>query len=171
MRYKILAQLKKPHERVLCEIAHTAPDGTGVDLHGDVVGRVELTNSGKVIVARGNVAGAGTLSCARCLKRFPWTFEVEFTENCALRQIDDPAVYGTAEDEEDLVPIADEDWIDLSELVRQLITLEVPLQPLCDPECRGLCPRCGAALDTEACRCGGDAFDPRWSKLKELLGD
>ncbi|MBM3500837.1 MAG: DUF177 domain-containing protein [Armatimonadetes bacterium] len=170
MRYRILAQLKKPHERVVCEIKHPSPAGTGVDLRGNLVGRVELTNTGKAVVARGAVGGSGRLTCSRCLKDFPWSFALEFTENCALRQVDDPAVYIAAEDEEDLVPIVDEELVDLSELVRQLVALEVPFQPLCKPDCRGLCPHCGAALDEEECRCSGEAVDPRWSKLKELLG-
>jgi uncharacterized protein len=171
MRYKILAQLKKPHERVVCEIDQSPPPGTGVDLRGGLVGRVELTNTGKAVVARGDVSGGGRLTCSRCLKEYAWSFDVKFTEHCALREIDDPTVYETGEDEEDLVPIVDQDLIDLSELVRQLIALEVPLQPLCRPECRGLCAQCGAALDDEECRCSSGAGDPRWAKLNELLGE
>jgi len=171
MRYKILAQLKKPHERVVCEIDHPPPAGTGVDLRGDLVGRVELTNTGKAVVARGEVAGGGRLTCARCLKEYPWGFDVQFTEHCALREIDDPTVYETGQEDEDLVPIVDEDLVDLSELIRQLVALEVPLQPLCSPECRGLCPQGGAALDDEECRCSAGAIDPRWAKLNELLGE
>ena len=169
MRYKTLAQLQRPHERAVCEIDHPGPAGTGVDLRGNTVGRVELTNTGKTVVARGSIAGQGVLTCSRCLRDFPWRFDVSFVEHCALRQIDDPAVYATDEDEDDPIPIVDDELVDLTELVRQMIALEVPFQPLCKPDCRGLCHTCGAVLDEEACRCEGDAVDPRWAKLKGLL--
>lgn len=138
-------------------------------MRGNTVGRVELTNTGKTIVARGNIAGQGVLTCSRCLREFPWVFDVSFVEHCALRQIDDPAVYATGEDEEDPIPIVDDELVDLTELIRQMIALEVPFQPLCRPDCRGLCQKCGAVLDEEQCRCGADATDPRWAKLGELL--
>jgi len=171
MRYKILAQLQRPHERVVCEINDPPPPGTGVDLRGDIVGRVELTNTGKAVVARGKVSGQGVLTCSRCLKEYAWRFDIGFTENCALRQIDDPTGYEVEEDEEDGLPIVDEETIDLTELVRQLIALEAPLQPLCRPECRGLCPQCGAALDDGECSCGRAEGDPRWAELRHLLDE
>jgi uncharacterized protein len=171
MRYRILAQLQKPHERVVCAINDPPPMGTGVDLGGDIVGSVELTNTGKAVVARGSLAGRGTLTCSRCLTEFPWDFDIRFTENCVLRQIDDPAGYADDDDDEDLLPIVDEEVVDLTELIRQLIALEVPFQPLCKPDCRGLCPKCGAALDEGECGCEADAIDPRWAQLKGLLDE
>lgn len=171
MRYRILAQLQKPHERILCEIDHPPPPGTGVDLRGHIVGRVELTNTGKAIVARGRVTGEAMLVCSRCLREFSWPLEIEFTERCALQQIDDPSAYATAAEDEDLIPILDEEEVDLSELVRQLIVVETPLQPLCRPNCPGLCPNCGALLGERPCRCATDVVDPRWAKLRDLLDE
>ena len=46
-------------------------------------------------------------------------------------------------DDDELYPIAD-DTIDLGPLVRDAIVLELPSAPLCRPDCRGLCPHCGA---------------------------
>jgi uncharacterized protein len=169
MRYDVLGQLEKPGGQVHCEVDDPGPVGTGVDLAGNAVGRVELANTGKSVIARGYIAGEAILECSRCLKRFPWSFRVDFTENCHLRQIDDPSEYDTADDEDEPVPILDEGIVDLSELVRQLIAVEVPLQPLCQPDCAGLCPTCGTNLNEGSCDCLRGRVDPRWAKLKEML--
>jgi len=169
MRYKVLDQLEKPQGRVRCEVAGPAPIGTGVDVEGDLTGHVELSNTGKSVVARGHVAGQANLECSRCLKQFPWQFHLAFTENCHLRQTDDPAEYEIAQDEEEPIPILDEDVIDLTELIRQLIAVEVPLRPLCRPDCAGLCPECGTDLNQNQCDCRKARVDPRWAKLREML--
>jgi len=43
--------------------------------------------------------------------------------------------------------------IDLSEVVHEQMVLEVPFQPLCSEECKGLCPLCGENLNFGACQC------------------
>ncbi len=43
--------------------------------------------------------------------------------------------------------------VDLESLLREQIILMMPLKPLCDEDCKGLCPRCGANLNREACTC------------------
>jgi len=169
MRYQLLAQLRKPQGRVVVEIDAPAPSGTGADLVGNVVGQAELTNTGKTVTARGHLAGEALLRCSRCLAEYPWPFEIDFVENCALRQIDDPEQYQAGLDEEDTVPILDEEIVDLAELVRQLIAVEVPFRPLCKPDCAGLCPRCGADLNQGPCGCAEDSVDPRWVQLRSLL--
>jgi uncharacterized protein len=45
------------------------------------------------------------------------------------------------------------DVIDLEKYLREQILLMVPLKPLCAETCKGLCPRCGADLNHEPCRC------------------
>jgi uncharacterized protein len=58
--------------------------------------------------------------------------------------------------------------IDLSPLVREQTILALPTRPLCDPECRGLCPRCGASRNEEDCGCVVDAGDPRLAVFRGL---
>ena len=170
MRYNILTRLEKPNGQVRCEIDGAGPGGTGADLTGDVTGHVELTHTGgDDVVARGRVSGTADVECSRCVKAVPWRFDIEFVENCTLREIDDPEGYEMESDEEELVPILDDDVIDLTELVRQLIAVEVPYSPVCDPDCAGLCAACGADLNEADCGCPEKPIDPRWQKLKELL--
>jgi len=70
------------------------------------------------------------------------------------------------ESEDELYPIAD-DAIDLGPLVRDAIVLELPMAPLCRPDCRGLCPSCGADRNEGECRCVAPP-DPRWANLDVL---
>ena len=58
--------------------------------------------------------------------------------------------------------------IDLTSLVREMLVLEYPRYLQCVKDCRGLCPSCGANLNTESCDCRDESIDLRWSKLLEL---
>jgi uncharacterized protein len=63
-------------------------------------------------------------------------------------------------------PIID-DALDLRPMVRDAVVLELPLAPLCRPDCRGLCPECGADRNEEECSCE-EPRDPRWATLDVL---
>ncbi len=43
--------------------------------------------------------------------------------------------------------------IDLDPDIREEIILDYPIKPLCEPGCRGLCPRCGKNLNEGKCNC------------------
>jgi uncharacterized protein len=58
--------------------------------------------------------------------------------------------------------------MNLAALAWEEFLLALPMKPLCDPACRGLCPRCGANKNTAACSCGTDAADPRMAPLRGL---
>jgi uncharacterized protein len=58
--------------------------------------------------------------------------------------------------------------LELNDTLREQILIEVPMQPMCQPRCRGLCPECGANLNVAPCGCAGKPVDPRWVKLEEL---
>ncbi len=59
------------------------------------------------------------------------------------------------------------DWLDLEPLAHDACILELPLAPLCRPDCLGLCPSCGMNRNRETCTCTGKA-DPRWAALSGL---
>jgi uncharacterized protein len=58
--------------------------------------------------------------------------------------------------------------LDLTEAIRQYALLALPMKPLCQESCAGLCPSCGHNLNQGACNCPPEAGDPRWSELNEL---
>jgi uncharacterized protein len=63
--------------------------------------------------------------------------------------------------------------VDLTESIRQDIVVQLPLQPLCRPDCPGLCSECGRELQFGACSCLTDeepvSENPQLSRLGELL--
>lgn len=61
------------------------------------------------------------------------------------------------------------DKIDLSEIAREQILLNIPSQPLCREECKGLCEKCGANLNETDCNCDKTEIDPRWQGLRDIL--
>jgi len=59
--------------------------------------------------------------------------------------------------------------IDITDMLREMIVLQHPIKMLCREDCSGLCPRCGADLNNEECRCASDNIDPRWEQLRKLI--
>ena len=58
--------------------------------------------------------------------------------------------------------------LDLSESIREELIFAIDPYVVCDPECKGLCPRCGVNRNTDSCECTEDEVDPRWDALRAL---
>ncbi|MEN6305195.1 MAG: DUF177 domain-containing protein [Armatimonadia bacterium] len=167
MRYQ-LGPLRQPAGQMTVELEAEAPPGTGAVVAGPVRGSLKLSNTDSGIAVRGTLWVPLELECGRCLGIFEDTLEIEVNEVCALRQVDDPEAYAESEDEPAQIPILSGDELDLTELVRQLIAMNLPLRPLCREECPGLCLRCGKDLNEGPCDCGEPEPDSRWAALKNL---
>lgn len=59
--------------------------------------------------------------------------------------------------------------LDLAPLIRDEVLIALDGGVLCRPDCKGLCPDCGANLNLTTCSCADENIDPRLAKLKELL--
>ena len=60
------------------------------------------------------------------------------------------------------------DSLALRDALREQVLLSLPMQLICQPDCKGLCPECGANLNLAPCSCAARGSDPRWSALKDL---
>ena len=101
--------------------------------------------------------------CRRCLR--PLHGEL----HCEVRELYRPRSPAEGDDpDEDTYPLVG-DQLDLRLLVRDALLLELPLAPLCRPDCRGLCPVCGVDRNEVTCSCSGAARDPRWAALDALV--
>ncbi|SHM09090.1 uncharacterized protein SAMN05660826_00201 [Caldanaerovirga acetigignens] len=125
-----------------------------------VRGRVENLGKG-LIGAWGEISTAIEDRCYRCLAKT--CFEVKLSYNFKFSE--NPEKY-TDEDE---VFLIQEDTIDLSTPVVNEIILNLPSKILCSPDCRGLCPYCGADLNLGECGCRKPNVDPRLRVLEKLL--
>jgi uncharacterized protein len=83
-----------------------------------------------------------------------------------------PAECDVAADEIELfMEAGDAEEIDISSDIRAELLLELPMNMLCSEDCQGICPDCGADLNSEKCRCGEakkTQGDFRWSALDGL---
>ena len=108
------------------------------------------------------------LACSRCLEPFRLPVNADFD----LRYLPASDVSQDEEreiEEEDLeTSYYRDDQIDLNELLREQFYLALPMKPLCEEACKGLCPQCGTNLNTGSCSCNAAWEDPRLAALKQL---
>jgi len=109
------------------------------------------------VLITGRVQGTTVLTCARCLKDFRAPVEVEVCELFAGP--------GHEEDDPDAYRVGGPD-LHLEPMLRDVVTLALPLNPHCAEGCVGLCPRCGRELGN--CSCEVEERDPRWAGLDAL---
>jgi uncharacterized protein len=165
------------HSIDLARFALRPGEGRRLDLEADP-GQLELGGE-RYVVAGGSVSTRLDLSrtaagyavrmrftahmsgpCMRCLEEAKVAVKVD------AREVDQPET----QDEELRSPYITYDELDLSLWVHDALALALPFQLLCRPDCKGLCPVCGASLN------GADPAehrhepepDPRWAKLREL---
>ena len=117
----------------------------------------------------GTVVTELELPCSRCLEPFRLPVAAPFD----LRYLPASTVSSEPErevEDEDLeTSYYENDAIDLNELLREQFYLALPMKPLCQEDCRGLCPQCGTNLNTGNCSCAPVWEDPRLAALKNLL--
>ena len=95
----------------------------------------------------------------RCLGPAAPTFDID------AREVNQPG----AGDEDLSSPYVDgDDDLDLAAWARDAFALAVPAQITCTPDCRGLCPHCGANLNDDPEHAHEAEPDPRWAKLSEI---
>lgn len=115
------------------------------------------------IHVEGTVSGDVSLECRRCLTMFarPTSVTVDTIYLYPGEDGDDD------DDDGETYAIVDE-TVDLEPAVRDAVLLELPLNPVCREDCKGLCPTCGADLNEKNCGHEGQRSDIRWSALEEL---
>lgn len=111
---------------------------------------VSLTNVGGAILVTGTVGGTLRTACGRCLDDVTVEVEGEI-EGYFIIDGEGEAPDDMDEDEFDVLPETHE--IDLGALLMAAVLVDLPLVPLCDEDCKGICPQCGKNLNEGACGC------------------
>lgn len=123
---------------------------------GSVQGRLRVERSGEQVTVRGTLRATAQLECARCLG--PAVLEIRAPlEIFAQRGGGRRHELDEALERDDYMLFHDGRKLDLREQARETLLLEVPMTPWCRPDCRGLCPRCGADLNQGPCGCAPQA--------------
>ena len=128
-----------------------------------------LERKGVGILARGAFRTVAVVHCSRCSEpvSIPVEDQFEVLYAGASSSFRGEGAELTAEEMD--VEFLKDDRLDLSGLLREHVLLNLPIQPVCRPECCGLCPRCGVNLNDTSCQCRVQASDPRLLPLQQLL--
>jgi len=143
-----------------------APEGFGLEVIGIPVGapidlelRLESASEGVFVSGTAHAALVG--ECSRCLEPIADEVTVRLGE---LFAYPDTATVATT-DEDEVSRVVD-DLIDTEQMVRDVFVLELPLVPLCQEDCRGLCPECGERWADLAPEHSHETLDARWAALR-----
>ena len=126
--------------------------------------RLESVTEG--VLVTGSVTAPITGECGRCLDPVSGDFTAEI---CELFAYPDSLTEETTDQDEVHRVVAD--LIDLEAVVRVAVVLGLPTNPLCQPDCAGLCPDCGRRLDDVEPGHAHEVIDPRWAGLAKRFGD
>ena len=111
------------------------------------------------------------LVCSRCLEAFPLAVD-EGLEVLFLPHAENTGEGEREVEDEDLSTAFYRDQVlDLGQLVQEQFYLVVPMKPLCDQNCKGLCEVCGTNFNTGSCHCHPTWVDPRLAVLEQLKKD
>ena len=138
------------------EVLHV-PEGSPVEL--DL--RLEAVMEGVLVTGSASAELAG--ECARCLEPIEDEIDVRFQELFVYDQ-------EHSSEEDDEVSTLEGDLVDLEPLLRDAVVLALPFQPVCRPDCPGLCSECGVRLADDPGH-QHDQVDPRWAALQSFTSE
>jgi uncharacterized protein len=146
------------------------PATTEVELPTPVQVRGRFTKVAEQVYFQGTIGGTLAVPCSRCLDMIHSNFAVEvrvvYLPPSSRLQIEGEEGVD-AENELDLY-MHDGVILDLRPPVHDYVLLAFPIQPVCRPDCAGLCQVCGGNRNEVACACQTDAADARFALLKQL---
>lgn len=140
----------------------------------------DVTRVADVVEVKGRVRGKVGFDCSRCAEPATQAFDTAFTHHfVGPGKLAAGAAAGDVDDADaDADPdVSEHDGIhiELEELCIEHAILALPDVPLCDEDCRGLCPACGANRNHETCACRPEAIAPPppavaspWERLKDI---
>jgi uncharacterized protein len=129
---------------------------------GDFAGTARFNRTQQGLLLTGHFRAALDLQCVRCLRDFTQTVQWDITELFAFNE-------KSLTDSDLLVP--EDAQIDLAPFIRDYALTEVPINPVCKPDCKGLCPTCGQDLNQKDCGHRADQNESPFASLKDLLNN
>jgi uncharacterized protein len=126
--------------------------------------------SGNSFHISGRVQSEPLLECSRCLKRFSYPIDTELSADVApLSAMGTGNEHELAGEELDM-EFYRGDELEPLDLVKEQLLISLPMVPVHSPECKGLCPTCGADRNTAPCRCSDARKESGpFSVLKDIL--
>ncbi|MCX8022393.1 MAG: DUF177 domain-containing protein [Syntrophorhabdaceae bacterium] len=145
-----------------------ASKGEGFDFLtpiGYEIGITKVENGAKL---KGRVSCSLSLPCSRCLENFSLEIDTTLDVDLILKPTFEEKEIELISDEMDIY-FFDGEKIDIVPIVYDEVMLSIPIKPLCQEGCRGLCPTCGNNLNIEECQCNKVSYTLLEEKLKSFL--
>ncbi|VAX34254.1 FIG01269488: protein, clustered with ribosomal protein L32p [hydrothermal vent metagenome] len=136
---------------------------------GPVNAHLRIDRRGEEIRIEGNIQGRVALQCSRCLVNFrkELSLDINLLYHPAA-EVANEVTYEVSRDEIN-IGFYSNDELDITQVIREQLILNLPMKALCDETCKGLCPVCGADMNLQRCECRYESVDPRLKSLKKLL--
>ena len=120
------------------------------------------------IRVKGQWKGKFQLPCARCVEPVEMPLQGEFDLLFRPLGVDSGMAERSISAVETEIGYYQKDSLLLEDVLREQVLLSLPVRTLCREDCKGLCPRCGANRNSQACSCEEGPQDPRWAALADL---
>ncbi len=136
----------------------------------EINGPVRMLRTDRTVLVSASVSATVSDRCSRCLAPAKLKIISEFEEEFepANRDLMSDRRQSASRDFDPALVIDARNMLDMTEAVGQSLTLTVPLAPLCEANCAGICNICFTNRNQSACRCDENPIDPRWQSLAEL---
>ncbi|HSR20462.1 MAG TPA: DUF177 domain-containing protein [Anaerolineales bacterium] len=133
--------------------------GEDLEVNG-LSGNLAVGRTAQGLLFSGRFAAGIELTCVRCLSIFEHGLAWSLTEHYAMneRSLSESGL---------LIP--EDAQVDLRPLLREYALLEVPINPICRPDCRGLCPVCGQDLNERDCGHRREEGNSSFAALRDFL--
>ena len=109
--------------------------------------QMDYVYTGKQILVNGYMETEIGTNCARCLVEMKYPIKLDFSE-----------VFAKHTENQDEYPFSGE-IVELDKMMLDNVFLNLPVRFLCNPDCKGLCPTCGANLNVEKCTCSNNKVE------------
>lgn len=129
-------------------------------------GQVIFTDPGYFLRAR--LSYEQSLSCTRCLKPIVERVDSDVELMILVERLKETGGDHELHEKDLGVLYLAEEVLETDPILIEQLQLNVPMKPLCRPDCQGLCPGCGADRNAGPCSCEETARDPRWASLGAL---
>jgi uncharacterized protein len=117
---------------------------------------------------KGNFSGVFETPCARCVEPVQHPLSGDFDLLFRPPGVDVESSEHAISTPETEIGYYENGGLALEDVLREQVLLSLPARTLCQPDCKGLCPRCGQNRNETACSCDSGSSDPRWGALADL---
>jgi uncharacterized protein len=117
---------------------------------------------------KGSFRGLFEAPCARCVEPVQHPLFADFDLLFRPSGIDTFGSEHAVSTPETEIGYYENGGLALEDVLREQVLLSLPARTLCQPDCKGLCPRCGQNRNETACSCDTGPSDPRWEALAGL---